>query len=220
MSKKAMQIIALILSILGLIYLVCAYYGIIRYIKLHLTSTDSYAENYSKLPKASEHRVTICFAADENQLSKLKPFVNSILDQTVRVDDIALTIPYKDIGKIPENMKKILATYGYVKDYDNAGNLICSVLREPESNTKIIVVEPNMVYGQDFIQSMIEESENNPDKIIYADKKKSGILIKPKFFNDEISDYKKGFGCCPWLEKCCKAENVNIEYSPTYKSWM
>lgn len=221
MSKKAIQIISLVLSILGLIYLVLSYYGIIRYIKLHVTSPETYIENYTKLPKESKDRVTVCFTANASQIDKLKPFINSILDQTVRVDDIALTIPYKDTGKVPESLKKVLSTYGYSKDYDNAGNLICSILREPEANTKIIIVEPNMVYGQDFIESMLEESEKHPDKIIYADNSKLpkwGILIQPKFFNDKISDYEKGKGCCPWLEECSQVGSQNINYFPTYKS--
>lgn len=223
MSKKAFQIISLFLSILGLLYLILAYYGIIRYIKLHITPSDAYIQNYTKLPKASKDRVTVCFTANEKELKNLKPFINSILDQTVRVDDIALTIPYKDINKIPENLKKVISSYGYSKDYDNAGNLICSVLREPEAETKIIIVEPNMVYGQDFIETMIEETENNPNKIIYGKNDKSpkwGILLKPKFFDDKISDYEKGKGCCPWLEECCQVGNKNINYSLTYKSWL
>jgi hypothetical protein len=223
MSKKAIQIISLVLSIAALIYLVLAYYGIIRYIKLHATPTESYIGNYTKLPKESKDRVTICFAANVEELGKLNPFINSILDQTVRVDDIGLTIPYKDMEKVPENLKKVLSMYGYSKDYEDAGNLICSVLREPEANTKIIVVEPDMVYGQDFVESMIEASEKSPDKIIYADKSKQpkwGILLKPKFFDDKISDYEKGKGCCPWLEECCQVGNETIDYSPTYKKWL
>lgn len=223
MSKKAIQIISLVLSVLALIYLVMAHYGMLRYIKLHVTPTETYVSDYMKLPKASKDRVTICFSASVTELSKMKPFINSILDQTIRVDDIGLTIPYKDINKVPKNLKKVLSLYGYTKDYDNAGNLVCSVLREPEANTKIIVVEPNMIYGQDFVESMVEESEKNPDKIIYADKSKLpkwGILLKPKFFDDKISNYEKGQGCCPWLEKCCQAESDIIDYSPIYKSWL
>lgn len=221
MSKKAIQIISLVLSVLGLVFLILSYYGFIRYFKLHITPVENYINNYTEKQKASKDRVTVCFTANENELNKLKPFINSILDQTVKVDDIALTIPYKDTNKIPQNLKKVLSTYGYNKDYDNAGNLVCSVLREPEANTKIIIVEPNMIYGEDFIETMVAESEKNEDKIIYANKNKSpmwGILLKPKFFDDKISDYEKGKGCCPWLEQCSKAEDKIINYSMTYKS--
>jgi hypothetical protein len=223
MSKKILQIISLVLSIIGLIYLILAYYGIIRYINLHLSPTETYIDNYIKLPKTSKDRIVICFTANPDELEKLKPFINSILDQTVRIDDIALTIPYKNMGKVPTNLKKIISEYGYSKDYDNAGNLICSVLREPESNTKIIIVDPSMVYGKDFVETIIEESAKSPNKIIYADKSKAlkwGILLQPKFFNDKISNYEKGKGCCPWLEECSQAESNIIDYSPTYKSWL
>lgn len=218
MSKKVIQIISLILSVIGLIYLILSYYGIIRYFKLHFISTDIYTENFKNLPKASKNRVTVCFSADDKQLKNIKPFINSILDQTVRVDDIALTIPYRDMDKIPKNLKDIISPYGYSKDYDNAGNFICSILRETEAETKIIIVEPDKVYGEDFIENLVEESEKNPNKILYVGKEKVGILLKPKFFNDKISDYEKGKGCCTWIKDCSNAEEKIIEYSPIFKS--
>jgi hypothetical protein len=124
-------------------------------------------------------------------------------------------------SEVPNNLKKILTTHHYEKDYDDAVDLIYSVLREPESNTKIILVEPNMIYGKDFIESMIEDSDKNPEKIIYADKsknKKYGILLKPKFFDEKITDYVKGKGYCAWLKQCslCDGDNC-IDYSPTYR---
>lgn len=223
MSKRLFQIISLIFSILYLIYLFLSYNGITRYLTLHVNSTESYIKNYPNLQKADKDRVVVCFSADLNSLQNIKPFLNSILDQTVRVDDIALTIPSKDINKIPENLKKVLSIYGYNKDYENAGNLISSVLREPEATTKIIIVEPYMVYGEDFIETMIKESSKHKDKIIYAHPSKSpkwGILLKPSFFDDSICHYEKGTGCCNWLEKCADAKSEICPYSQTYKSML
>lgn len=220
MSKRLFQIISLIFSILYLIYLFLSYNGITRYITLHVNSTESYIKNYPELQKANKDRVVVCFSADENSLKNLSPFLNSILDQTVRVDDIALTIQNKDLDKVPENLKKVLSIYGYSKDYENAGNLINSVLREPESTTKIIIVEPYMIYGEDFIEKMITESDKHTDKIIYAHPSKLpkwGILIKPSFFNDNICHYEKGTGCCNWLSKCTDAKSEILPYSQTYK---
>jgi hypothetical protein len=223
MSKRLFQIISLIFSILYLIYLFLSYNGITRYIALHVNSTESYINDYPKLEKADKDRVVVCFTANEAQLSKLKPFINSILDQTVRVDDIALTIPNKDLEKVPENLKKVLSVYGYSKDYENAGNLISSVLREPEATTKIIIVEPYMIYGQDFIEKIIQESNKHKNKIIYAHPSKLpkwGILIKPAFFDDNICHYEKGKGLCEWLSKCADAECKITTYSETYKNML
>lgn len=215
MNKKIMQIISLIISILGLIYLILSYYGLIRYIKLHIVSTEHYISKYMSLPKATKDRVVISFETDKDGINKIKPFLNSILDQTVRVDDIGITI--SEPKDIPENLKKVLSVYSYDKDYDDAGNLICAVLREPDAKTKIIFVEPNMIYGEDFIQNLIEKSEKEKDKIIYVNKKNKECLIKPEFFNDNISDYKKGKGKCKWIEDCSTFDTIVIEYSSIYK---
>lgn len=220
MSKKTFQIISLILSILALLYLILSYYEIPRYVKLHYTPTEKFLNNYKKI-KGSKDKVVVCFSANDKQLGKLKPFINSLLDQSELVNDIGITIPYSDIGKIPKDVIKALSVYGYNKDYDDAETLICSVLREPEANTKIIIVDPSMIYGTSFIEEMVTASDENPDKIIYAKKnKKYGTLIKPKFFDDKVSDYVKGKGCCKWISECCKADDVIIDYSPIYKSFL
>jgi hypothetical protein len=227
MQKKTVLIISLILSIFSLLYFVTEYYGCHRYVKLHLNNTDFYLKNYTKLVKAAKDRTIICFSATPEQMASMGPFLNSILDQTVRVDEIMLIIPYKNMSKVPEKFKKILSVHGHSKNYDNAANLICSVLTEPEASTKIIVVEPNMVYAQDFVENMVSNSDKNPNKIIYGgpakDKEtKYGILVKPGFFDDKISKYEEGCaekGCCPWLDKCTNVSCVFANSGNTYKIW-
>jgi hypothetical protein len=212
MSKKLWQIFSLILSVLGLIYLCLSYYGIIRYFKLRYTDTEYYISNYVKKPKIGKDRIVISFEGTEKNM---KPFINSVLDQTVRVDDIGIYLN-KDIP-IPESLKKILSVYRCDKDYDNAGNLISSILREPETNTKIIILEPNKIYGEDFIQNIIEQSDKNPEKIIKVNKTDSEMLVKPKFFTEKITNYKKGKGKTQWVEECFKGEIMSIDYSPIFK---
>ena len=223
MGKRNFQLFCLVFSLLYLLYMVFEYCGYIRYASLYLNDTESYIASYPSLPRADpKNRVVLCFAASEEELPQLKPFINSLLDQTVRVDDIALTVPYKG-ATLSDPVKKVVSVYNYSKDYDDAGNLICSVLREPEANTKIIMVEPSMVYGEDFVEQMVQESQTHEDKVIYGDKSKDrkwGILVKPKFFDEAITDYKNGKGCCAWLNECCKAGGDRvISYSPTFKRW-
>lgn len=219
MSKKLFQILSLIFSILALAYMCWVHYGFKRFFNIKNGETDQYFETYKKLDKASKDKVVIAFSVDENNMKNIKPFLNSILDQTVRVDDIAVTISSDEKTKIPENLKKLLNVHTFNKDYDDAGNLILSVLREPEANTKIIILEPNTVYGEDFIQTMIEESDKYPDMIIYGDKqnKKQAILVKPKFFDENLAEYKKGEGCCIWLDKCSRVSSKSISYNRNFK---
>ena len=82
------------------------------------------------------------------------------------------------------------------------------LLSQKDENTKIIIVSDGVVYGLDFIETLIEESENNPEDVIvvemfnarsYTDdsiiskkdgnviRVSSGVLIKPKLFR-QIAD--------------------------------
>lgn len=206
MKKKTMLVISLILSVLSLVYFVAEYYGGTRYIKLHSNSTDSYLQNYSAMNKASKDRVVICFATTTADLKHLDPFLNSVLDQSVRVDDIMLVIDYSEIGNVPEKYKKIVSVHGFKKNYDNNSSLITSVLTEPDANTKIILVDPETVYPPDFIETMISESDKQPNNIIYGSNTRTlkyGILVKPLFFDDKISKYECGStsSCSECLDK-------------------
>ena len=213
MSKRPFLILSLVVSILTLLYLILHRQGIIRKWQLQIYQPEDYLRKFAKIPKADKTKVVVAFSISEKlNLEQIKPFLNSLLDQTVKVDEIILNIPYKDMEIIPKRYKKILSVHGYSKDYENAANLICSVLTEPEANTKIVLVEPNTMYNDDFIEMMVAKSNEQPDKIVYGNKDKNikhGILLKPKFFDNKISDYQKGKGCCPWLDECT---NVGAVY--------
>jgi hypothetical protein len=115
MSKRNIIITLLVLStILSLIATFFSYFGITRYFSCHIKNPNNYIQNYNKLPKASEGRVVISFSADPTKLNKLKPFINSILDQTVKVNLLAMIIP--DDGRyvnyvIPEYIKKSVVVF-------------------------------------------------------------------------------------------------------------
>jgi len=220
MAKKSLIIFSLIISILALFYMFISYYGILRYFNMHIDSTGMYVEKYRNIPK-SRDRIVVSFTANKEQLEKIKPFLNSILDQTTRVDDIALTIPYSDMKTVLVTLKDIVTVYGYNKDYGDTGSLIPTVLREPESNTRIILVDPTMVYGKEFIADMIDASTESPDKIIYGkdNEIRYGVLIKPKFFDDKISDYKNTSSreCCKFISECSKNSSTCVGKNNTYR---
>jgi hypothetical protein len=212
--KRAFQIFSLILSIIGVLYLVLSYHGYVRYLSLHMYDTETYIKNYPGLEK-TKGRVVVAFNATEDNINRIKPSVNSILDQGVRVSDIGLTLPYKLYGNIKGSLKKVLSLYGYNKDYKDSQNFVCSVLREPEGETKIILLEPDIIYGEDFIETIVEKSEKNPDKIIYCN---HAILVKPKFFDDKVSCPETELTCKDWIKKCAKNSGVEIlEYSGNRK---
>jgi tetraacyldisaccharide-1-P 4'-kinase len=95
MEKKEKLIFWLVISILFLVYLVLEYIGYVRNLKLRWFSHEYYSKAYSKLEKAdSKNKVKVI-------LTSYDPVkLNSILDQSVRVDDIIL------VEKDTEKQKK------------------------------------------------------------------------------------------------------------------
>jgi hypothetical protein len=180
--------------------------------RLKLYSTEYYVSKYPKLPKADQKRVVLVFSIDKDEIKDIKPFINSLLDQTVRVDDIALSVKEEDKDIVPADLKKVINTYSYDKDYQELGVVIPTVLREPETNTKIIVLEPMKIYGEDFVQTIIEKSNENEDKIIHLKNYPKIMLIKPSFFKENFCNYEKGHNCNQWIEKCCGNEKLIIDY--------
>ena len=104
----------------------------------------------------------------------------------------------------------------YDKNYDDLGTVIPTVLREPETNTKIIVLEPMKIYGEDFVQSIVEKSNENGDKIIHVKNYPNIILIKPSFFSENFCNYDQNYDCLKWLEKENKNGTVVLEYNDIY----
>ena len=98
-------------TLLLLIIILLSYFGIFRYFTLHFQSSEKYINEYSNLPKADDGRVVISFTTTPDKINNILPMLNSILDQTVKVDQISLNIPYKCEGKeynIPDQYKDIV----------------------------------------------------------------------------------------------------------------
>jgi hypothetical protein len=210
MSKKIFQLFCLFFSMLYLVYIIVDHFGYCRRYELYTKPTEHFLTKYKTKTRAKGPKTIACFTTDDP--STIRPFVNSLLDQSAKLYEIVAIIKYKNMGKIPEDLKKILSVHGYSKDYGDASSVICSVLREPEADTRIIITDPTVLYGKDFVQEMIDASEKNPNKIIYGGSDRSmkgGILIKPGFFNEKVTE-NNGEKCCPWIEKCSLVESVTL----------
>jgi hypothetical protein len=222
MKKKTIIILSLVSAVLSLIYVIFGYYGINRYIGLHFCSTKSHVKNYSKLEKSDDKaRVVLSLTTTPERLHKLKPTISSLLDQTTKVDEIAISIPYGKKYKIPEYLNDIAQIYRYAVNYGDAGNLIPTVLREREGDTKIILVKDNVIYGKDFVETIVDKSKKSPDKAIAVKKLESGrgVLVKPDFFDISVTDYNSKDCCGKWLSKKLLKDVDVIEYGENYKAW-
>lgn len=183
MSSKTFHIISIALSILSILFSIMTYFGIIRYIKLYMTkSVDRYAEKYTDLPVATEKRTVIVLSVEnQSDIDRIIPTVNSLLEQTVRVNQIFIVLPCESNCVVPDSLKKVLTVIKPGKVYDEQHQDLISVLqREKEKNTLIIKASKGIIYGQDFIQNVIEKSEEHPESII-RDESDLFMLIKPEF---------------------------------------
>jgi hypothetical protein len=218
MKKLTVIILAIISTVISLLFIFLSYFGLTRYVGCYFKNTYKLIEKYNKLPKGSENRVIISFTCTPNKVEKLKPFINSILDQTVKVDLIAfITTPETDNQKynIPKYVKDIAILIPSGRKYGKGTKIIPMLLREKECGTIIIGLDENIIYGQDFIYTILEESNKHP-KCILIDKKGSVMLLKTDHFDcDVINRENENFDNNWFLSKC--KDSKRIEYTENYK---
>lgn len=206
----------LISTILSLAFILLSYFGITRYLSLHFKSPEIFIKSYNQLPQANKKRVIICFACSKQNLYKLKPLINSILDQTVKVDQIGIVIPDNiNTVKIPKYITDVANVFPVGKNYGKCNNLIPVLLREKESDTIIIAIDTDKIYGKDFVESIIDLSEKDPDTTL-VDKKDSFILTKPQNHGCDVIDRQKKYFDTNWLIAKTKKSKI-IEYTENYK---
>jgi hypothetical protein len=215
-------LIAISLLLITFVYLYLS--GMYRYIYMYLDNPEKYLKNYQNLDKAdTNNKVIVSITTTPNKISKLKPVLNSILDQTVKIDQIALNIPYKYNGneyKIPEEFTKFVSVYRCGMDYGPGTKLIPTLLREDECGTIIITLDDDQIYGKDFIETLIYESNKNPNNAIYINENKcsSGLLVKPEFF-DPNNILKRDINLLEddWIKNNIKAKCSKINYNGNIK---
>ena len=140
--SKIIHIISIVASLLSIIVSILVYFGIIRFIKLYMSkSTEKYIQKYTDLPFASKKRVVIVLSVqNETQLKNILPTINSLLDQTVRVNQLFLVLPCNTEYDIPENLKKILTVITPGKIYNEQYQDIITILQREKENEIFIII--------------------------------------------------------------------------------
>ena len=138
--KKINIIILIILStLISFIIIYSTYFGFDRYLNILLYSKYSkknkYIENYTKLneyiPKQSN--IIISLATKYEDLNKIKQCINSILDQTIRINKIYLFLIVNndlqnDLQNIPDYLKDIVIIVP-TKDYKENTKIIPMLIK-------------------------------------------------------------------------------------------
>ena len=215
MNKKTVIIITILSTILSIIFILSSYYGIDRYLSLHMKSCENFINKYSYLPKASTNRVVISFSTTPEKINKIKPMINSILDQTVKVDAIYMVLLADKNYNTPKYITNVATVVLAGKDYGGGTKIIPILLKEKECDTTIIAMNDNVVYGQDFVFTMIEELKKNPG-VVLIDKKGDVMLVKPEYFGCDVINREKESFDNDWFINQSKHNKV-IDYNENYK---
>ena len=215
MKKRQIVILLIISTVISLVSILLTYFGIVRYLQLHVKGSEEFVEGYNSLPKASGERVVLSLAPTAEQLTKIRPTLNSILDQTVRVDQIALVVPEGHEDRVPAYVTEIANVFPAGRDYGLGTRLIPILLREKECGTTIIGLESDVVYGKDFIEFITDEAETNPGSVL-VDGKHYAILVKPEYYGCDLLDQDSdGYTESWFLDQATGAKKVL--YSENYR---
>ena len=173
----------IILLLFCIIVFLIIYYNIYRYIKIHFDDESEYIKNYRKLKKCKDCRIVISLTTIPDRIKLIKPVIKSLLDQTVKVDQIVINLPKTCKDKtydVPEDLKNMCNVITCGRDYGPGTKFIPTILREQDSDTIIIMVDDDYIYGYDFIDTILKEHIKEPDCAIVMNE---AILLKPEFID-------------------------------------
>ena len=166
----------IILLFLILIFIVIIYTDSYRYISL------DYHDIY-QLDKEYQHKkriknCVISLTTTPNRLKQIKLTLLSLLDSSVAVEEIRLNIPYYSCKgvkyRIPEWLKKLKSVKicRTIKDWGPATKLLPTLSHAKNKNTKIIVVDDDVIYGYYMVETLNDCFEKYDRKVamtIYGD---------------------------------------------------
>lgn len=158
-KKEELLKLSIILSVIVVVF---SYFELFRYMSLHVSKPSV---DYSSLTRALPSRVVVvCNVAT-------RPFINSMLDQTVKVDEICLFSSEK-------------SSYPEVNSYDYGSNpIVSSLKKERDSNTVMIYLDGNTVYSPEYIEDICAMYVSQPNKLIVDGE---NALYKSSYFNDNV----------------------------------
>ena len=205
----------IIIFISVFLFLLFYYFNFYRYFQIKYNSNLSdYINQYAKVKKIKcDSKIIVSISCRPNNVHCLKPLLISLLNQSVKIDQIALNIPYKtndgEKYELDKEFEQIVNIYRIGNDYQNENNIIPTLLREGEYGTIVIALNENIVYGETFLESLLNQSfENNNCAIIFNE----GILVKPEFFSKNIL-YQDSLSN---IRKYIKSSILHFEYFENY----
>lgn len=180
-----------------LIILILSRYEVFRKLEISMRDTEYYLKKYKSLPKADvKNRVVMCMYTDQPEKIS-ETFLNSVLDQSVRVDEIILFMNSKDRKRLgdaedAERVEKIMSVFSQKKLYGTDGNKILNaiipvLLTELNATTKIIVLKSCDILGKDDVANLIDASDDRENRVIESS---CAYLIRPNLIEKNFANAK------------------------------
>ena len=184
-------IILCLTTVLSLVYAVINYFDVIRYIDLHIDDIETYT-NIVKNNPDNENKIIVSLDIDITNIDRLRPVINSILDQTIKVDQITLNIPsnYKSI--IPNDILSVLTINEIDKIQEK--NIQHTMNNEYEDTNIYVNLTDSKIYGKDFINFITKEIDKNNCTVSVEDGifcTKSNLYGDIESFDSEYSNLKE-----------------------------
>lgn len=206
----------MILLLLIFIFLLGYLFNFYRYFQIkYYPNLPQYIMKYTHKKMTSfSSKIIVSISCRPHNSHKLESLLTSLLDQTIKIDQIALNIPYKTRDGKDYKLKKVcedvVSVYRCGNDYGKENSIIPTLLREGEYGTIIISLDENIIYGKNFLELLIQESvQNNNCAIMFNE----GMLVKPEFFNRDILYAETIVN----VKKFIKSRTINFEYYENYK---
>lgn len=187
MTYSTKQILLIILILIIVIFVIYTFstLQIVRYTKLKTPNFNILAKNYKnkhKIVDKYDNKIVVTMTTIPDRIDYIGPTIASILDQNIRVDEIALNIPYisrKGIEyKIPTWLLE-LSQYDFIKihridkDYGPASKVLPTLKREI-NGTKIIVIDDDVIYHSNTINKLIR-TFNKKNNLIHIEDQQTPI---------------------------------------------
>ena len=175
-----MLLLLLFIFLLIFILLAVNYIDGLRYFDLDNYDVFELDKKYKK--KKVMKSTIITLTTTPGRIGKIKPVLKSILDQSVAVEEIRINVPYQSCKgikyEVPKWLKRMknVKIYRQIKDWGPATKLIPTLLDVNNKEKRIIVLDDDVIYGYNTIETLVEHF----DKYNYKIKDENKIRKKRK----------------------------------------
>jgi hypothetical protein len=115
--------------------------------------------------------------------------------------------------RIPGYLHDIFNIIPCGKNYGNGNVIIPILMKEKESDSVIVALDHRIVYGKDFVETVVEKMKEGTDSVI-VDKQKKYIVTKPKCYkNDDVKSYD-----FDWFTKNTSNHKI-LDYAENYTAF-